>query len=82
MYLGCFPYIAYISMYLIVFTAFWEIFHQNPRLWNLQKICVLMGDFNIEPLKTAKNDNGKLFYNNLTSQSFTYCNQLGYILFH
>ena len=30
-----------------------------------------MGDFNVEPLKTDKNDNGKLFYNNLTSQFFT-----------
>ena len=30
-----------------------------------------MGDFNVVPLKTDKTDNGKLFYNNLTSKFFT-----------
>ena len=30
-----------------------------------------MGDFNVEPLKTDKNINGKFFYNNLTSLLFT-----------
>ena len=36
-----------------------------------------MGDFNVEPLKTDKTDNGKLFYN-----IYLYCNQLRYIRIH
>ena len=52
-------------------------FNQNfldpvlQKINNEQKQCILMGDFNIDLLKYDVNDDVSLFYNNLSSVSFT-----------